>query len=609
MNPGELKKALSQFGIDESNFRVIGLLPLVYVAWADGTIQTAERRLIEKAGRQKGWLNDASQPVLDAWLSTPPSKTEFETGMQLLRGLIDQQRGLGSSMSAQQLPDLIDLCADVSESAGGMFGMRDAICDDERVALTDVARALLLDTAEPVWDELSRDESDGSDESRAPGPPAKPVVGHILDMAPNSIKFLLDARREYGDLVRLKIGPKTAHLVSNPQHVKHVLADNNRNYQRDWNYKQLSRLLGTSIITMDGDEWKKRRRIVQRAFSRSRIEDLVPSLAGHTDGFGSEWQDRPEAELAVDIQAEMTGLALRLIVATMFSRDISKDSAELGQVVAKAVHHLAESSNNPLRIPDFVPTRKNLDYKDSVSRLDNLIYAMIDEREQTDEDDRPNDLLSMLMAATDDETGEKLSRQALRDEAMTAFVAGHDTTAGELAWCWYYLSRYPGVQRRLRDEIVSSEADLSTASGLASLRYLDCFIKEVLRLRPSVWAFTREAVAEDYLDTYKIPAGSLLLVSQLITHRDSRLWTNPEGFDPDRFLPENESSIANHTYYPFGGGARKCIGAHLATLEIRLVLARLLPRFAVDLVPGAEAVVKPAVTLTAGHLPMTIRPL
>jgi len=266
-----------------------------------------------------------------------------------------------------------------------------------------------------------------------------------------------------------------------------------------------------------------------------------------------------------------------------------------------------EMMTNPLAIPAWVPTRRNREFQRLAGQLDAIVRGIIEQRRRTGED--PGDLLSMLMAAEDSETGERMTDDQLRDEVMTIFLAGHETTANSLSWTLLLLSEHPDVRRRLQaelDEVLGGRTP--TFEDLPKLAYCKAVVSESMRLYPPAWSIGRRAEVEDVIDGYRIRKNSLIILSPWVTHRSPALWDNPEGFDPDRFGPDAPKRH-RYAYFPFGGGARMCIGNNFAMMEAQLVLATLLSQHDVELVPGGRPKPDAFITLQPhGGLHMYVRP-
>lgn len=431
--------------------------------------------------------------------------------------------------------------------------------------------------------------------ARAPGSSGRRLLGHAPELRADPLGFLLGLFRDHGDVVRFGFGPKTAHLVVHPDAVKRVLVDEQRNYVKGRLYADLKLAAGEGLVTSEGDHWRRNRRILQPAFHQRRIEPLATIATDATRALLDGWA-RAGAR-PVDITEEMTRLVLRVAGLTLFSVDLSLGADEVARVLPIVVHHVLDRSKHLVNIPERIPTPKNRRFTDALARLDRLINGMI-ERRRRHPGDRP-DMLSMLIEARDEDSGEALSDADVRDEAITSFVAGHETAAASLSWLFYLVSRHPDAARRIRQEALAvlGEDGVPGFSHLPQMPFTRRVIEETLRLFPPPWIIPREAVADDVIGGYAIPAGSFVVLSPFITHRHPAFWENPEGFDPDRFAPERSQGRPAYAFLPFGAGPRKCIGANLAMMWMQLIVPMVLREVRLDLVPGYRVEFEPSVAL------------
>ena len=436
-------------------------------------------------------------------------------------------------------------------------------------------------------------------------------LGHLAALRDDPLGFMTRVCQEHGDVVRFRLGPYRTFLFRHPDAVKHVLVDNNHNYDKQtkgWDMMRL--LLGRGLLTSEGDFWRRQRRIAQPAFHRRRIAELGQSMVEATLDLAREWEHHAGLGRTVDVAHEMSTLTLRIVCRTLLSTGLADRQAEVSvpervyAAVTEVNEYAAMMSRGGLLLPLLFPSLQSKAVTGAVKTLDEIVYGIIEERRRSGDDRK--DLLSMLMQATDAETGEAMSDEQLRDEVLTIFLAGHETTANALAWTLLQLSRHPRVERRLRaelDEVLQGRPP--RVDDLPSLPYLTQVIRESMRLHPPAWMLDRRCVEDDVVQGHRVPANSLIVVSQWVTHRDERWWPNPEGFDPDRFA--NERERPRYAYFPFGGGPRQCIGNNFALMESALVLATLLPRFRPWLVSGHVVEPEALVTLRPkGGLPMEL---
>ncbi len=417
------------------------------------------------------------------------------------------------------------------------------------------------------------------------------------------LRFYMENFERFGDVFRFQVGPMVFHQYAHPDAVKHVLQDASRNYVRGWQYKTVGLVLGNGLVISDGEFWRRQRRLAQPAFHRQRIAALAGTMIDATARMIESWRPLAKEGRPFDVAAEMGRLTLAIAARTLFSTDVSGAAEAIGQGLTVAQTYIDHRLNYPLSLPLFVPTPRNLRFKRARRKLDQVVYGIIEQRRKAPLHHKEcagneGDLLSMLLAARDEETGEGMTDRQLRDEVMTFLMAGHETTAVALSWTWYLLSKHPDVARRLRAELEQVLAGRTPRyEDLPNLRYTRMVIEESMRLYPPVWGAMRTALAEDEIGGYHVPAKSTVVLTQWVTHRHPAFWENPEGFDPERFTPENAAKRPRHAYFPFLAGPHQCIGNDFALMEATLVLAMIAQCFCVELLPGRPVEPKPLLTL------------
>jgi cytochrome P450 len=450
--------------------------------------------------------------------------------------------------------------------------------------------------------------------AEAPGPRGHWFWGSIQERRHHPLQLFLQAHQQFGDLVRLRMGPAISLVsVASPELVKHVLVDNPTVYGKPPSLlASAAPLIGNGLFSSDGDFWKRQRRLMQPAFHKERLAGLTHLMVDSTQHMLSRWQARASASEPLDLSAEMMRLTLAIVGRALFSTDVSGTADRVGQALAVAL----EGTNHRLlslglRAPDFLPTSRNRAFRDAISTLDSVVFDIIARRRAGET--HGNDLLAMLMAAQDADTGERMTDQQLRDETMTLFLAGHETTANALAWMWHLLAQHPEVEARARAEVESTlQGRPPTFEDLPRLRYLTQIFEETLRLYPPAWISARLAKKEDVLGGVRIPASPRVIVitSAYVVHRNPRVWPEPERFDPDRFSPERSAERPRLAWLPFGAGQRLCIGNNFALMEAPLITASVLQRFRLRSVPGHAVQPEPLITLRPkGGLPMLVEPL
>ena len=434
-------------------------------------------------------------------------------------------------------------------------------------------------------------------------PSTLPLIGNLLELGRNPIDLFTEVA-EQGDVVSLKFAHQRYFLVNDVETVHHVLVDNNRNYTKSPNYKGLKLVLGEGLVTSEGEFWRRQRKLSQPAFHRDRVASFCATMVEETDAMLSKWDERVGD--VIDVHAEMMTLTLRIVARTLFSTAVGAEADAIGEALGVALHHANDYAEAVIKPPQWIPSPKNIRFKRSMKTLDALVFRIIDSRRRGENADA-QDLLALLMAATED--GRGMTNEQLRDEVMTLVMAGHETTANALAWTFYLLSKDPEVERRLARDVSAAVGDRAPgAEDAPKLKYASLVVNESMRIFPPVWAFERQAIENDVVGGFEVPAKSMVAISPFLLHRHRRYWDNPEGFDPERFSPQNSEGRPKLAYLPFGGGPRQCIGMGFALIEAQMVLARIVQKFRLELASSARVDPEPVVTLRPrGGLKMRLR--
>jgi cytochrome P450 len=431
-----------------------------------------------------------------------------------------------------------------------------------------------------------------------PGPRGLPLLGVMPEMVSDMLGLFTKTARKYGGITQFKLLNSTYLLVTNPDYVRYILQDNYKNYIRGRSVETGRVLLGNGLPLIDGDFWLRERRLLQPAFHRERLGTLASTVRDVIDAFLHAWEQKARDKQAIDLDDEMMGLTLTVIVKSMFSAEIDDKIQSLSHAFNVASKFMLWRSQQMWAPPLSVPVRRNVEYNRALKVLNDTIYPLITDARQNPADD----LLGMLLAMRDQDTGEGMTDQQARDEVVTIFFAGHETTAASMTWMFYLLSQHPQVEEQLRAEIKSVlDGRAPTFADLSELPYMQQVIYETLRLYPAAYLFAREAVTEDTIDGYPIPAKTLIFITPYITHRDPNFWPDPEQFDPQRFTPKNIARRPRHVYYPFGEGPHLCIGNNFALMEMQLILTLALQRFKLRLVPDQTIALSPEATLRSKH--------
>jgi cytochrome P450 len=437
--------------------------------------------------------------------------------------------------------------------------------------------------------------------ARVPRPKGTLIGGQLAEFSRGRLEFFTRCAREHGDIVAFRLGPRRCLLISHPDYIEQVLVTESKNFRKHFGLRLNRLLLGNGLVSSDGKFWLRQRRLAQPAFLRERIASYGKVMLACTEQMLAEWRDGQTR----DLHAEMTQLTLDIVAESLFGANVRTRARDVGDALQAAIASYQTRLQHLILLPEWVPTPANLRLRRAVHRLDKILYRIIRHRRGSGE--HKNDLLSMLLHAQDDQDGSRMTDRQLRDEAMTLFLAGHETTALALSWTWYLLAQHPAIAGRLRDElrrVLGGSAP--TPAHLPLLRYAERVIQESMRLYPPVYAIAREPIHDCEIGGCQVPSGTTIFMSQWVVHRDPRFFSDPECFRPERWAREQAASIPKFAYFPFGGGARTCIGNTFAMMEAVLILATVAQRFQLALLPGPPVTPKPFVTLRPAR-PMDMR--
>ncbi len=425
-----------------------------------------------------------------------------------------------------------------------------------------------------------------------PGPRGLPGLGSLLELERDSLAFLTETARRYGPVSRFRLLHRTVYQLTDPEDIEQVLVKRAADYRKDRFTQDLSRALGQGLVTSEGEHWKRHRKLAAFAFTPKRIAAQAQTMVDATKRRISHWR----AGDSLNVHQEMSRLTLDVVSRTLFRTALDPtDEATVESGMEVLNHFFAETVESVLLIPPWLPTPNNLRISRAMARIDEILFRLIARRRS--EPVAGEDLLGALVHARD-EQGVGLSDRELRDECITLFLAGHETTALALAHALYALGTHPDLRRRFHEELSRVlRGNPPDADSARELSLTERIIKEAMRLHPPVWAIGRQPLTAVRLGGHDIPAGAEIVISQWVVHRDPRHFPDPEAFDPDRFLPERVKELPRFAYFPFGGGPRVCIGNHFAMLEAVLLLATIGQRFHLELLPGQRLDFRPSVTL------------
>ncbi|MEO6081960.1 MAG: cytochrome P450 [Umezawaea sp.] len=426
----------------------------------------------------------------------------------------------------------------------------------------------------------------------APGPTGSQLGRFDRD----AIGFVTAMGQEHGGIVRITLGPFVMHLVSDPDAVKHILQDNAKNYVRGKFYGNFDLFFGRGMLTTDGAEWRERRQVSQPFFHKPLLVAKSPAITECADDLVAGWEAAADRGEPVDVTDGVMTLAMGVFGKVFLGVDLRPSSAELQPAVLFAMQAVLRSGSVSQLLPRWVPTPYRRESTRHRATLDRVLNEVVEQHVRGEVEEHT--VVSALLAARD-ERGEPWPREAVLAELKTLFLAGHETTGCSIVWTLHALSQHPEVRRRLEAELAEVLGGRTpTVDDLADLPYLKQVVQESLRLYPVVWSYPRDAVADDTVGGYHIPAGSSVLLSSYVTQHDRSLWENPEAFDPQRFCPAHHTEgRPKYAYYPFGGGARKCIGFEAGLMEVQLVVATVAQRVRMDLVPGRPTGLWPKASL------------
>jgi cytochrome P450 len=442
-----------------------------------------------------------------------------------------------------------------------------------------------------------------------PGPKGVPVLGNARELRADIIQTIMDGWRAHGDIVRFKIPGVAIYVLGHPDYAKHVLQDNHQNYPKipmvDNKFKRVS---GEGLLTSGGSFWLRQRRIMQPVFHRQRIAAYAKLMTDATQRVLDRWVAAAQSGQALDMRVEMMRLSLDVMARALFTADMTRQADVIGQAVTVEFEYLHKRLNALLDVPLKVPIASNRRFLQARESLDAIVYPLIAERRKSGED--TGDFLSMLLQVRDEDTGEGMTDLQVRDELTTFIFAGHETVSTGLTWVWYMLSKHPTAWRRLRAEVEEVLGGrVPTIEDLQRLRYTSMVIDESMRLYPPLWLIARTPLKDDEIAGYHVPKGTFVFCPPYVIHRHPDFWSNPEGFEPERFDPERSAGRHKYAYFPFGNGPRKCIGDYFGLVEMQLVVAMITQRYRLDLVPGHPVVAEPAISLRARDgLLMTLSP-
>jgi len=435
------------------------------------------------------------------------------------------------------------------------------------------------------------------------------IFGGASDLRKNPLKYIIELDKTYQGIVHLKFLRRDIVLLNDPVLVRDVLQTNQKHYVKNLMYDKLKLLLGEGLLTSEGQLWKRQRKMIQPSFHKQHINNLFDEMLSCTNEMINEWKVEVEDGGKIDFALEMMKITLQIIAKTMLSADFKTEAQSVGVSLTYILKALEKRVLRGVNFPMWLPTADNTEFKNKLKVLDALIYKLISDRRQTGH--QKGDLLDMLMESRYEDNGEAMPDNLLRDELMTIFLAGHETTATGLTWTFYLLDKHPEVYQKLKNEIkeVVGDGEL-TFQHLHQLKYTKACINESMRLYPPVWVIGRKATADNMVGGYLIKKDTTILMSPYIVHRHPDYWKNPEVFDPERWETEEVKQMDKFAYFPFAAGPRMCIGNSFALLEAEIILTRVIQQFDFSYIGKSAPEMEPTVTLRVKDgMPMQVRNL
>ncbi|MFW5942457.1 MAG: cytochrome P450 [Chloroflexota bacterium] len=444
-----------------------------------------------------------------------------------------------------------------------------------------------------------------------PGPKSFYGIKNIRELGQKGmLHFVGEYWQEYGDLFAVQVGPKKLVMVIHPDHVRHVTVTHAENYDKLESYDPVRKyVVGNGVLTSTGELWRRQRRLMAPFYTPRGVEAFSEIFLRDTIAMRERWKRLAADQSQVEMLDEMALITASIILKAVFSTESEQDILEIKECVETMIAYAEKRGMNPFQLPDWAPTAQNREYWEARERVHDYINRVLDARLAMDESEYPDDLLSKLITAEDPESGERMSRELLRDEALTNFFAGYETSARAMSYTWYALARTPEVKATLHEELDRELGDRApTLDDLKRLPYTLGTIKEAIRLYPPAPMYARDVVDDDVMGGYHVEKGSVVIVFPYFTHRHPEFWDEPARFDPNRHTPDAEKARHPQAYHPFAAGKRICLGNHFSLLETHIMLAILAQRFDPQLPPGYQADFKVAGILNISNgLPMILK--
>lgn len=417
-----------------------------------------------------------------------------------------------------------------------------------------------------------------------PGPKGHFLFGSLKERKKDTLQFFTNCFNQYGDRFRIKLGPYKVNVFANAEDIKFILQENPQVFIRDLVFNKLKGLLGNGLIVNDGETWRQQRKLMQPAFHHQSIQNFFSIMVRNTDEILVNWQKQKDLKQNTDVSNDLMKLTLRIVSQSLFGFDTKFKEDQISEHVSKILPKILTFLETFLPRFELWPIPSNIEYWKMVKNLDKVILTIIENRRknptQNAENGSGKDLLNMLLFAVDEETKQGMTNKQLRDEVMTMFMAGHETTANALAWTLFYLSQNPQIEKKLIEEVqqVLGVGEIKM-EHLKQLIYTKMVFEESLRLRPPIWSIPRTATVTTEINGALINKGETVTSNIYLTHQNPKYWDNPQEFNPERFSEENKKKIPKFAYIPFGAGPHVCIGNQFAMMEALVILAKIYQKF------------------------------
>ena len=420
-----------------------------------------------------------------------------------------------------------------------------------------------------------------------------PLIGSAIDLSKDILRFLGKEYESQGDSFIFQLPGRQIFTTRSAEVAQHILQKNNKNYRKDYGANKLKMALGNGLLTNEGESWFKQRRLAQPAFYKKRLESFFDTMQLFTLAHIEEWKNKKSSVVYID--AEMMQLTSKIVVETLLGSDITKNLTGIQSYIYDIQNYLVKIIRNPVYEWYSAYNGDKKQFENIIQKFDTILYDVIQKKKKSESN---NDLLSMLIEARDEDTGEAMSDVQLRDELLTIYVAGHETSGYAISWSVYNICKHPEAYQKVKDELNEvMKNGVLTMENFGQLKYLRAVIDESLRLYPTAYIVGRESKEKDDINGLEIPKDIMTLISVYHLHRNPKYWKQPNNFVPERFLDKAHPLANSEAYFPFGAGPRMCIGFYFAIMEITVVLANLFYHFDIKLVENQQIEFEPLVTL------------